>query len=307
MWNPCHPGYRKIKVKRSTIRTIFIVVFLLPAILIQTLLLIYPSLRAFYISFFEWSGLSQEMTYVGLQNFTRMAQDPSMRVSVANNIYILIVPTLATLFISLVLAQTLNWVPFGGEFFKLLFFFPNLLSAVVWAIMWNFVYNPSFGAINTFLRLVGLGSLAKPWLGDPNFELAAIALVMIWGGVGWYVVLLSASIADIPKDLFEAAIMDGASRWQQFIHLTIPLVRGMIRISVIFLVINALQIFSLVFVIKGGFTDKYTEVISTYMFKQAFQFSNLGYGSAIAVFVFLLLLVLTAVALSFGRREPVQF
>jgi len=221
-------------MKRSTSRYLFIAFFILPAFLMQTSLIVYPSLRAFYISFFDWSGLSQNMKYVGLDNYYRMFGDPGIHTAIINNAYILVIPTLITLFIALMLAQTVVWVPLGGDFFKLLFFFPNLLSTVVWAIMWNFVYNPNFGAINSFLRLIGLDSLTRPWLGDPNFELAAIAIVIVWGGVGWYVVLISAAIVDIPRELFEAAIMDGASRWQQFYYLTIPLVIGMIRISIFF-------------------------------------------------------------------------
>jgi N-acetylglucosamine transport system permease protein len=292
---------------KSQGRKLFILSFLLPALLIYTALIVYPSLRALQISLYDWSGLSRDMSFVGLDNFIDMFNDPSMGNALKNNAYILFVPTLGTLFIALILAQAVVWVPRGTDFFKLIFFFPYLLSTVVWAIMWNFVYNPNFGAINTFLRAVGLGSLARPWLGDPRMALNAIGVVMIWGSVGWYVILLATAIADIPKELYESAVIDGASRWQQFARITIPLIWGMIRVSVIFLLINALQTFALVFVIKGGFTDKYTEIIATYMFKQAFHFSNMGYGTAIAVVIFLLLLIFTALALLVGRRDTVEF
>lgn len=292
---------------KSRSHSFFILSFLLPVLLIYTFLIVFPGLRALYISLFEWSGLSKDMTFVGIANFERMIQDPSMVFSLKNNLFILFIPSLGTLIIALILSQSIYWIPLGGEFFKLIFFFPYLLSTVVWAIVWNFIYNPSFGAINTFLRAVGLDSLTHAWLGEPKLALWAIGLVMIWGSVGWYVILLSTAINDIPRELYESAMIDGAGLWQQFAYITLPLIWGMIRISMIFLLIYALQTFSLVFVIKGGFTDKYTEIIATYMFKQAFNFSNMGYGTAIAVVIFLLLLILTTFALIAGRRERIEF
>jgi len=175
-------------------------------------------------------------------------------------------------------------------------------------VLWGFVYNPNTGLLNSGLRAVGLGSLAHSWLAEPAFALAAVMAVLVWSSVGFYMVLFSAAIDSIPKELFEAALLDGADGWQTFRKVTLPLVRDTVQVAFVYLGITALDGFAVVQVmtVGPGGPDGATEVIGLSLYRNAFTYARFGYASAMGVALFFATLTLAVLALRAGRKERVE-
>jgi raffinose/stachyose/melibiose transport system permease protein len=191
----------------------------------------------------------------------------------------------------------------GARLFKLLYFIPMMLSAVAIGITWKFVYEPSYGLLNAALRLVGLGSLARGWLGEPALALAAVIATICWEFIPFYMVIFAAALAGVSKELIEAAYIDGASPSVTFFRITLPLLKGTIRTAAILSLTGSLKYFGLIYVMTEGGPNHATELLATYMYKQAFTSFSMGYGSTVAVFMFLISFVLTVLVLKAGRRE----
>jgi N-acetylglucosamine transport system permease protein len=188
------------------------------------------------------------------------------------------------------------------------YFFPQLLSLVVVAVLWGFVYNPTNGLLNGALRAVGLDGLARSWLGDPQLALPAVMAVLVWSSVGFYMVLFSAAIDSIPKELFEAALLDGAGGWTTFRRVTLPLVRDTVQVAFVYLGIAALDGFAVVQVMTAGpgGPDGATEVIGLSLYRNAFTYGKFGYASAMGVTLFFATLTLAILALRSGRKERLE-
>jgi len=193
----------------------------------------------------------------------------------------------------------------GIRLFKLLYFIPMMLSAVAIGITWKFIYEPNYGLLNGFLRVVGLDVLARGWLGEPVPALAAVIATICWQFIPFYMVIFAAALAGISEELIEAAYIDGASPTKTFFRISLPLLRNAIRTAAILSLTGSLKYFGLIYVMTEGGPDHATELLATYMYKQAFTNFNMGYGSTVAVFMFLISFVLTVVVLKFGKRGSV--
>ncbi len=191
----------------------------------------------------------------------------------------------------------------GARLFKLLYFIPMMLSAVAIGITWKFIYEPNYGLLNGALRLVGLGSLARGWLGEPRLALAAAIATICWQFIPFYMVIFAAALAGVPQELIEAAYIDGASPAVSFFRITLPLLRNTIRTAAILSLTGSLKYFGLIYVMTEGGPDHATELLATYMYKQAFTGFRMGYGSTVAVFMFLISFLLTVLVLRLGKRE----
>jgi N-acetylglucosamine transport system permease protein len=180
---------------------------------------------------------------------------------------------------------------------------------VVIAVLWGFVYNPNTGLLNSGLRAAGLGGLARSWLAEPHLALPAVMAVLVWSSVGFYVVLFSAAIDAIPKELFEAALIDGATGWHTFRRVTLPLVRESVQVAFVYLGIAALDAFAVVQVmtVGPGGPDGATEVIGLSLYRTAFTYGRFGYASAMGVALFFATLTLAVLALRGTRRERLEF
>jgi N-acetylglucosamine transport system permease protein len=198
----------------------------------------------------------------------------------------------------------------GAGFYRIVFFFPQIIPAVIVGILWSYVYTPNIGLFNGILRAIGLGEVSTSWLTDPSTVLWAIAAVAIWSSVGFYMVIFLASMQSIPTSFYEAAILDGATRWTSFKDITFPLIWETIRTSVIYLAIAALDFFILIVVISGGSTTttaRRAEVAAIYLYNQAFDSSRWGYASAIGVVLLILTLFLSLGIMRVTRRETYEF
>ncbi len=290
-----------------------IIPFLLPAVLLYGVFVVWPYAQAIYVSLTNWRGLSSNRPFVGLGNYERLLGDDRFLEALTRNGQLLIVLPLVTITIALTFAalftQSSQQVR-GAGFYRLVYFFPQFIPAVIVGILWSYVYTPNIGLLNGVLRALGLDGLTRSWLTDPSVVLWAIAAVAVWSSVGFYMVIFLASMQTIPTSFYEAAILDGATRWTSFKDITFPLIWDSIRTSIIYLAIAALDFFILVVVVSGGSTTtgaRRAEVAALYLYNQAFVSSLWGYASAIGVVLLLLALLLSVVIMRLTRRETYEF
>ncbi|GIF22664.1 N-acetylglucosamine transport system permease protein [Actinoplanes tereljensis] len=285
----------------------FLLGALVPALVLHVVFVLSPYAQAFYLSLTDWTGVAGEARFVGAGNYARLGGDSLFLDAVRNNAVMLLVVPIATIALGLGLASLLR-TRRGSAGYQIVYFFPQLLSLVVIAVLWGFVYNPNTGLLNSGLRAVGLGGLTKSWLADPAFALAAVMAVLIWSSVGFYVVLFRAAIDAIPAELYEAALIDGAGSWTTFRRITIPLVRESVQVAFVYLGIAALDGFAVVQVmtVGPGGPDGATEVIGLSLYRNAFTYGKFGYASAMGVALFFATLTLAILALRAGRKDRLE-
>lgn len=296
-----------------------ILTFLVPGILLYAVFNVYPSIRGILISFYDWSGLSGNMKFVGLENFATLwheFSDPTdfynIRLYLAHN-FLLILFGFLTTFLGLVAAAIINEKPWGYHLFRITFFFPNVLAIPAIAMLWSMVLNPAFGLVNNFLHAVHLDQFALPWLSLqyqwPFFKIGLymVGFIGIWSGLGWFMLLFLAAIQNIPRELVEAAILDGASKAQIFTSITIPLIWETIRTVMIYNVIGALSGFSLNYVLFERTAQKNGDLIMSYFYWQSFKAHNWGYAAALVVVIFVVTMLATLISYKAMYRETVQY
>ncbi|HVL22577.1 MAG TPA: sugar ABC transporter permease [Thermomicrobiales bacterium] len=290
-----------------------IIPFLLPALILYGVFVLFPYGRAFYISLTSWRGVSANMPFVGLDNYRRLLTETRFMEALTRNLQLLIVLPLVTITISLLFAALFTQGGKGirgSSFYRIVFFFPQVISAVIVGMLFTYVYNPQYGLLNGFLRGIGLDSLTRAWLGNPATILWAIAAVAVWSGVGFYMVIFIASMQSIPTSFYEAAVLDGATRWIQFRDITLPLMWETIRTALIYIAIAALDFFTLVQVMTGGGSSgsaRKAEVAALYMYNEAFTKSRWGSASAVGVILLILTLFLSVVIMRVTRRETYEY
>jgi N-acetylglucosamine transport system permease protein len=290
-----------------------IIPFLLPAILLYGVFVVWPYAQAIYVSLTSWRGVSGSKPFVGLENYQRLWGDERFHEALARNGQLLIALPLVTIAIALTFAALFTQGSQqirGAGFYRIVFFFPQIIPAVIVGILWSYVYTPNIGLFNGILRVIGLGDVSTSWLTDPSTVLWAIAAVAIWSSVGFYMVIFLASMQTIPSSFYEAAILDGATRWTSFKDITFPLIWETIRTSIIYLAIAALDFFILIVVLSGGSTTttaRRAEVAALYLYNQAFDSSRWGYASAIGVVLLVLTLFLSLGIMRVTRRETYEF
>ena len=290
--------------KRDRIR--LIILFLLPAGLFYGVFVLWPSLRAMAAGTTYWDGFSAEQRWVGLANFGRLLHDHTFWLSIRNNAILLFFPPLFCLVISLFFASLIARGIRGARLFRITFFFPNIMSAVLIALLWSFIYNPSFGLLNGLLKAAHLQALERTWLG-PDMLIKSVVAPMVYTGVGFYLILFIAGIQNIPQSLYDAAEVDGASGWQAFWRITLPLLWPMLTVAVVFSIIGGLKAFDVVWVMTLGNPTDQTQTMATYMYQKAFMQGEMGYGTAVSVVLFLLVFATSLASLRLMRRETIEY
>lgn len=284
-----------------------IIFFLFPALIFFVLIVFLPIFISGYYSTLDWDGLSKPV-FVGLQNYKELFTNTTggFVLSVKNSLLFVLVSVFIQLPISLFLALVLANGVKGEKFFLNVYFIPVIISTVVIGQLWMKIYNPDYGLLNSFLKSIGLGSMAKTWLGDPTTALRASFVPTLWQYIGYHMLLMYAAIKSIPTDIYEAAKLDGASGIKMAFKITIPLIKPMLKVCVTFSVIGALKIFDLVYVLTNGGPNHASEVPSTLLVNNIFVRSMYGYGSAIAIFIILECLILTGVIQKFFKVDDVE-
>jgi raffinose/stachyose/melibiose transport system permease protein len=289
--------------RRRRSDTLTILGFLLPALVVYVAFVLWPIANTFYFSTLDWKGVGQPVQ-IGFGNFSELVGDRAAWSALRHNVVLIGASLIIQLPIGLALALLLLTPLRGTTVLRSVYFLPQLMSTVAIGILWAFIYNPTFGAVNRLLDLIGLGALRQGWLGEPQFALGAIIIAICWQHIPFYMILYRAGLTSIPLEINEAALVDGATYWGRFRHVTFPLLSGTTRTAILLSVIGSLKYFDLIWIMTGGGPSNATDVLATYMYDVAFTRSRLGYGSAIAVVLFLLaLLIAPPIVLSgAGRR-----
>jgi N-acetylglucosamine transport system permease protein len=296
----------------------FIVGFLVAPLAVYAVFVISPFIQAFHYSLTDWTGVSPEFSYVGLENFKALLDDSIFLEAIGNNAVLLLGVPLATIMLALFYAFLLNvggrstgagvrgvW---GTGFYKLAFFLPQMLSIPVIAVIWVAIFDPTpTGLANSVLEFLGLDRAG--WLSDPDLALYCVMWVLVWFSVGFYLVLFNAAMSSIPRDIFEAALIDGAGRFATFTRVTIPLLWDTIQTAWVYLAIFALDVYALVAVMTAGpgGPDNSTQVISLQIAQNGFQFGKAGYASAMGVVLFFFTLAISLIILRTFRRSRVEY
>lgn len=297
-------------MKHTKGRGRFIFFCLSPAIALFVIFLIIPTIDVFRMSLYKWGGYTDDKTFVGMQNFSKLFQSDKFYQAMQNSILLIVIVSIITFAFALLFASMLTREKLIGQnFYRVVFYIPNILSVVVISAIFSAIYDPNNGLLNAFLNLFqGAGSKPILWLGDQKIVIFSLAGAMIWQAIGYYMVMYMASMANIPESLYESADLEGASRTQQFFNITIPLIWTNIRTTLTFFIISTINMsFLFVTAMTGGGPDGATEVILNYMYKEAYTNSSYGYGMAIGVVVFLFSFALAAVLNAVTKREHLEF
>ena len=280
-----------------------IALFLLPALILFLLFVIYPIFQSIYYSLFNWKGFGPAVDFVGLDNFINILADKVFLIAIRNVLLIVGLSLVFQLPLSLALAVLVGRDLPGRVFFRAIFFMPYVLSEVIAAIMWLFLYNPDAerGFINALLILIP-GGQAQAWLANTDIVLLAVFAALTWKYFGFHMLLYLTGLQNIPLEIEEAARMDGAGPLQNFFFITLPLLNSTIRTSVYLSILGSLQQFILVWIMTKGGPVNASETLATYMYRFGFVRFQLGYGSAVAIYMFLISLTFSLIYLRLTRR-----
>ncbi len=275
---------------------------MLPAFIIYACIAILPIFISFYYSFFEWDGIT-DMFFVGLGNYAEIFSDDIFWLGVRNNVIIMLTGLLGQIPLGLLMALLLNRQLAGSAFFRTVGFLPVVISSVMVALIWNIIYKTENGMLNMLLGLIGLENLQQNWLGNPDLSIYSVSIAYIWQNFGLYMVIFLSALQGIPKEIHEAAEIDGASRWQKLFFVTIPMLKAAIMVSVIYSISNSFRVFDLVQILTGGGPARTSEVMTIYMYNSAFLEREYGYGSAASILIVLFSFVVVTIVNRLGRDK----
>lgn len=290
-------------------RNIFLLFCLLPTLIVFAIFTVYPLANGLYLSFFEWSGMGGEQTFIGLDNYKKLLSDPIIPQTILHDYFLVATKVVGIMILATFFAVALTQLKIKeSPFYRIVFFFPNIMSVVIIGILWQFIYNPDIGMINSGLEAIGLESWTRPWLGSVDWALPSLVLPSVWAGIGLFMLLLIGGIVNVPKNLYEAADIDGANNWQQFWRITVPLVWPQIKTSILYIVITTLNgSFIIVQVMTRGGPNNSTQVMGSYLYQQAFDQFHFGYGATIGVMILVLSLITVFILQLFLKREKVEY
>jgi multiple sugar transport system permease protein len=278
------------------------ILFLLPFLVPYVVLKLWPIVHGFWISLHNWSSIGGNPTFVGTQNYERILQDALFWRAFGNTVLFTALATPSLIVLGMALALVLNRSLPGGGIFRTLFYLPNMLSVSVISLIFVAVLTAdSSGLINNVLANLGIAPI--PFLLNQQTAMPSIALAAVWWTVGFNMLILLAGLQNIPSDVLDAARVDGADGWRQFVWITLPLLRRPLMLVTILQFIACFQVFGLVDVMTRGGPGGATRSLVYYLFERAFTNSQLGYGSAIASILFLILFVVSILQLRFFRRQ----
>ena len=273
--------------------------FLLPAVVILGTFNFYPALYSLYLSFFEWNGVSPDKPFVGFENYERLFSSSEFWNSLTVTIFYAGGMTVVALAIGMAVAVLLNQDIRGQAFYRVLYFLPVITPTVAAGVVWQRLFDPSQGVVNRFLGGIGINGPA--WLIDPSWALVAVIIVGVWKRVGFNMVVYLAALQGIPRAYFEAAEIDGATAWQRFRYITLPLLTPSTFFLTVTALIEAFQVFDLVFVMTSGGPLGSTDVFGNYLYRYGFKYYELGFASAIAYVMFILIFVVTVIQFRLSR------
>lgn len=280
--------------------------FIIPTLVLYAVFFVYPVIVSFYYGFFGWDGITDKV-FVGLDNFTRLWEDEVFRKALVNNFYFMAFSLIVNIPLVFLISIMISKVRRMRDFYKSAVFVPVVISTATVAILFGVLYNYDSGLINQFIRLVAPEEWAQEWLSNPKLALLSILVANAWQNIGFFIVLCLAAILNIPREIVEAAKIDGVNGWQETWTITLPLIRPVLFVMLLLSVSGTMKVLDIVQIMTNGGPFQSTEVMSTYMLKVGFRSMELGYGSAIGVAMFIIILVLTGTLQRITKREEVQY
>ena len=295
-------------MRKNRGRSLFILACVLPAALLFILFMIVPTFNVFKMSLYKWGGYTPIKTFVGLRNFRILFADPNFFQAFQNTVLLIVIVTVVTISLALLYAGILTREKIKGQnFFRVIFYIPNILSVVVIAAIFSAIYDSKYGMLDSFLSLFNHGGKTIYWLGDENIVVFSLIIALIWQAVGYYMGMYMSGISAIPIDLFECAVLEGSGHIRQFFSITIPLIWTNIRTTLTFFIISTINLsFLFVQAMTDGGPNGRSQVFLSYMYDQAYTNSSYGYGMAIGVIVFLFSFALSAAVNAVTKRETVE-
>jgi ABC-type sugar transport system permease subunit len=304
-------------VKRRTSTQRFLLAFLAPAAVLYTIFVALPGLRALLYSLQKWDGF-RDIQWAGLDNFRALFQDDLFLQALKHNAILLVLGGTCTISLALFFAAALNRRVHGSGVFRVAFFFPNVLASVAVAVLWIQLYSTNdFGLLNALLKQI---QRAAEWVGIPFMEdqlpysfletshlIYAIVPMLVWTATGFYMVLFLAAMEGIPEELYEAARIDGASPRRQFFSITLPLIREVFVVAIVFFIIASAKFFDPVWVMENSYPTADSHVMATVLYQKVFSEYNVGYAAAVAVVLFAMVFVATLITLRWSRKEALEF
>ncbi|MDR7316418.1 sugar ABC transporter permease [Brevibacillus nitrificans] len=277
--------------------------YVLPCFLMILIFIYFPIVQNIEFSLFEWSAFSPERTFVGLAQYVQLFHDPIFYKALTNNIYYAVISMIFQVGGGLVLAAILEDKVFRrfSPVFRTVFFTPVIISITVIALLFDFIYHPQVGLLNGFLSAIGLESWTRAWVGDSTTAIFAAIAVSQWQSIGYIMMLFIVAIQKIPQELYEAAEMDGASKVQMFLHVTVPQVREMTFVTSTITLAGAFTVFNEVYILTGGGPGHASEVLGTYLYQSAFINDQMGYASTIANVILAITLVISLVQMKLSK------
>jgi raffinose/stachyose/melibiose transport system permease protein/N-acetylglucosamine transport system permease protein len=284
-----------------------IIPLLLPAAVLYGGFTLYPALTTFYVAMTSWNGISPDLPWAGFSNFRELTHDVQFRSTISHTALFVVLGAVILFPAAIFFAAVTYRIRFG-KLYRFVILAPLALSVTAAALLWKFALDPNFGVVPKLLRAVGLSVMAHvQWLGDTRTAMLIIAFATVWQGIGLWVTLFAAAIERVPKELREAAALDGATGFRVFRSVVWPLIWDVTRTLLILWIIQGLQAFAFIIAMTNGGPLGSTKVIGTYLYDSAFNDSRFGYGAAIAVVLFVAILALSLAANRLTRRETEQY
>ena len=287
-----------------------VIPFLLPALLLYTVIFFYPILRALWVSLHQWSGFGEPMKFIGLHNFRRMLGESIFWESLVRTLSITFFGGIGVFAISMFFGILYQSSFKGIRTFRAIMFFPMIIPGIGVGIMWSFIYNVGWGPLSALLKLAGLQALDRVWL-SPDYFMGSIIVMIIWVFAGYYITLLLAGLDKLPQSFYEVARIDGASEFQVFFRITLPMIRDVMMTAIILWIISSLKTFDLIVAITFPTPPVSSYTLTVYIWQMAMgtfePVFNLGYATALGVVLLLLVLAGFTVTRLIARRETIEY
>ncbi|MCI8725677.1 MAG: sugar ABC transporter permease [Hungatella sp.] len=282
------------------------IAFIAPAFIFYTLFIIWPTVSSVYYSFTSWDGISPNLRFIGLANYKEIFTSARFGNALKNTVILTVFISIFENMFALILALIVDSVRWAKNLFRSAFYIPVLISGIVSGFIWKIMYNYNFGAINSMLTAMGMGNFKQDWLGNTSLTLIMVGVVLVWKGAGYYMIIYLASLQSVSTDILEAADIDGASPFQKFRNITVPMISGAFTINFTLSLINGLKVFDQISVMTDGGPGFTSETLVYLLYKVGFNEGRQGFGTAVGIVLLFLIIVLNTIQQKFLRSREVQ-
>lgn len=279
------------------------VLFIVPTLILFILFTAYPLINTLIMAFFDWDGFSEQRTFVGLANFTKVFNDGVFWLGMKNVLIFALAAFVLMNPIALILAVLVSSDIAGSKYYKIIYYLPVMISGIVVGFIWSWLFNGEFGLINNFLDFIGLSGLKQDWLNTANTAIFAVVIASIWQGIGGSFLLFWAGLSTIPKDFYESADLDGANFFEKLFYITIPSIKSVMTIVVILTAIGAVNTYQIVISLTKGGPAGATTVPILYIFDMSQKYGNFGYATAMSVVLGVVLFIFSMLRLFLTRKK----